>query len=399
MPTLKITAAFVESVKPPLSGQLDYWDARLSGFGLRVSAGGTKSWFVFYRYNRANRRYTLGRFPSLGLADARKKAAGVIGKAQAGLDPASEKRAARDESTFAELAKLYIERHAKLHKRTWREDQRIINRELLPAWRHAKASGISRRDVIALIDRIVDRKAGIQANRTKALVSKIYNFGISRGLVENNPAYRVENPVPERQRDRVLSRTELQSVWKALDGESPQMAAIFKLGLLTAQRRGEILGMMWEELDMVNHWWTIPGHRTKNGLPHRVPLTAEVLEIIKNLPKPADKPCPYVFPGPQREPHPRHTLQKPLRSLRKTSKVDFRFHDLRRTAATIMTGVGVPRLVVAKILNHVERGITAVYDRHSYDNEKRRALVRLEQRIIFLLRQRTPAQVLVLKAG
>ena len=209
------------------------------------------------------------------------------------------------------------------------------------------------------------------ANRTRALISKIFNFAIKRGIVEVNPAAGVENPGAEHQRDRVLSEEEIRTLWKTLDGEPERLAAIFKLGLLTAQRRGEILGMRWAELDLDAAWWTLPAERSKNGLAHRVPLTPGVSTLLSNI-KSANHDADMVFPG-ARTGRSLANLQKPLRRIKKTSAIEFKFHDLRRTAASHMTGIGISRLVVSKILNHVERGITAVYDRHSYDSEKRSA--------------------------
>ncbi len=376
--TEKLTAQFVESAKAPAAGQIDYWDAHTRGLGLRISQGGRKTWTVFYRFTGRMRRLTLGTYPVLSLADARKLAMTALREAQHGIDPATAKREARSAESFGELANLYLERYAKAEKRSWREDERILNRDLLPRWRGRKAQEIKRADVIQLLDEIVDRNAPVMANRTRALISKIFNFGIKRGIVESNPAFGVDNPGHEQQRDRVLSEDEIRQLWNALETERPWSAAIFRLGILTAQRRGEILGMKWDELDLTARWWTIPAERAKNGLAHRVPLAPQALKILTALKAGKHDPV-YVFRG-GRVGRPIANLQKPLRRVKKNSRIDFRFHDLRRTAASLMTGIGISRLVVSKILNHVERGITAVYDRHSYDAEKRAALLKWERR-------------------
>lgn len=376
--TAKLTAQFVESAKAPAAGQTDCWDAHTRGLGLRISQGGRKTWTVFYRFTGRMRRLTLGTYPVLSLADARTLAMTALREAQHGIDPATAKREARSAESFGELASLYLERYAKAEKRSWREDERILNRDLLPRWRGRKAHEIKRADVIQLLDEIVDRNAPVMANRTRALISKVFNFGIKRGIVESNPAYGVDNPGHEQQRDRVLSEDEIRQLWNALETERPWSAAIFRLGILTAQRRGEILGMKWDELDLTARWWTVPAERAKNGLAHRVPLAPQALKILSALKAGKHDPV-YVFRG-GRVGRPIANLQKPLRRVKKNSRIDFRFHDLRRTAASLMTGIGIPRLVVSKILNHVERGITAVYDRHSYDAEKRAALLKWERR-------------------
>jgi len=283
---VKMTAQFVESVKAPERGQVDYWDERTRGLGLRVSQGGKRAWTVFYRIGGRMRRLTLGPYPSLSLADARRLAATSLGEVHHGNDPATAKREARAAETFGELAALYLERHAKVEKRSWPEDERIIDRELNPAWKHRKATEIKRADAIALLDQIVERDAPVMANRVKALVSKIFNFAIRRGIVEANPAHGVGSPGgAEQQRDRVLSEEEIRKVWKALESESPKTRAIFRLALLTAQRRGEITGMRWDELDLDAGWWTLPAERAKNRLTHRVPLAPEATRILRELEK------------------------------------------------------------------------------------------------------------------
>jgi integrase len=374
-----LTAQFVESVETPPRGQVDHWDSRTPGLSLRVSQGGRKAWTVFFRFQGRMRRLTLGTYPILSLADARRLAVTALRESQHGTDPALAKQDARGADTFGTLAALYIERHAKTEKRTWREDERKLKTDLLPKWRNRKANEIKRADVIEMLDAIVDRGAPITANRTRALISKIFNFAIKRGLVEVNPAAGVDNPGAERQRDRVLSEDEIAKLWASLDHEPPRIAAIFRLGLLTAQRRNEILGMSWAELDLAAGWWTIPAERCKNGLTHRVPLAPQAAALIRQI-KDASPNESFVFRG-GRIGQPLGSLQKPIRRVKAASAIDFKFHDLRRTAASLMTGSGIQRLVVSKVLNHVERGVTAIYDRHGYDAEKRAALIKWESRL------------------
>lgn len=371
---MSLTAAFVDAVKPPERGQMDYWDQRLSGFGLRVSEGGRKSWVCFYRHSGQMRRFTLGSYPTLSLADARQLARSALRDAQHGLDPARMKQETRSADSFGELASLYLERHAKINKRSWPEDERILNRELLPAWKNRKAGEIVRKDVIALLDRIVERGAGVMANRVRALISKLYNFAIKRGIVDRNPASGVGNPGQEHQRDRVLTEDEIRAFWTALEAQPPKMAALFKLLLLTVQRRSEVAGMRWDKLDLNGGWWTIAAERSKNRLSHRVPLGPQALAILRTLEAAPRRDPIFVFRGGNRG-QPVANLQKPMQRIKEASKVDFKIHDLRRSGASLMTGIGVNRLVVSKLLNHAEQGVTAVYDRHGYDAEKRAALI------------------------
>lgn len=370
----------------------DYWDDRLPGFGVRVAQSGRKSFIV--RYSAADgrkRRLTLGAYPMLSLADARDKAREALAAVARGEDPQGKKKAERQAPTFGELAKVYLERHAKVKKRRWREDERVLRVDLLPHWKRRKAKSIGRQDVSELLDGIVARGAPIMANRVKALISKIYNFGIGRGMVEHNPCLGVPMPAKARQRDRVLSEDEIRSLWGVLDHEDLVMAATFKMRLLTAQRGVEVLAMRWEHID--GDWWTIPAEVAKNGLTHRVPLAPQVQSLLDEL-RPVTGGSVWVFASPRRKGAHITAVQKAAERIAKRAEVDFVPHDLRRTAASFMTSMGISRLVVSKILNHVESGITAVYDRHSYDAEKRQALVRWAGKMDEILGHgREPAKV------
>jgi integrase len=385
MPIVNLTARFVEALKADKAGQIDFRDEGLPGFGLRISPGGRKTWVAVYRHNNRLRRLTLGVFPHVSLAEARDKAKDALHDAGNGGDPATVRSEERRAETFADLAREYIDRHAK-HKRSGDEDIRILlgsphkkrtgkkpHVPLVNRWGSRKAKEITRRDVRDLLDEIGAR-APIMANRVLALVRKMFNFAIERDWLAANPCQMVKRVAPERQRDRVLNEDEIRAFWKALENEHPRIAALFRLRLLTAQRGGELHGATWDEMDLVRGWWTIPAERSKNALAHRVPLSPPAVRILKALKAAAEKDATWVFPSSRKAgPHINHA-QKAIERIVERSGVTFRGHDLRRTAASLMVGAGVPRLVVSKILNHVESGVTAVYDRHSYDPEKRAAL-------------------------
>ena len=373
MAKAEFSARWVESVKPPEKTQVDYFDTKPPGVGLRVSNSGRKTWFVMYRSSGRLRRLTLGTYPALSLADARSQATIAKHTVAQGEDPATKKQQARTAPTVAHLAEQYIDLYAKVRKKSWRDDERLLHKEVLPHWGHRKAYDVTRRDVIALLDRIVERGAPILANRILALISKLFNWAISRDLLEHNPCYQVKAPSKENQRDRVLTDDEIRLVWDASKHLSPIPSAQISMRLLTAQRGGELQTMRWEDLELDTGWWTIPAHITKNGLSHRVPLSAPVLEILHLLQADtADE--QWVFPSPKRQGQPLASMYKPVRAIKELTGISFVLHDLRRTAASNMTSMGISRLVVGKILNHAESGVTRVYDRHSYDAEKREAL-------------------------
>lgn len=382
MPKHKLTTRYIDSIKPPKSARVEYWDAGTPGFGLRVAASGRKSWVLMYRVrgDKRLRRETLGTYPTLSLADARDQARADLRAAAKGQDPASQRKAEREADTFGDLADQYMERYAKKHKRSWFKDQQALDRDLLPRFRHRKAASIRRREVIELLEDIADRGAPVGANRTLEIVRRIYNWGIEREIVEVNPCQRIKKIGVERRRERVLKDDEIRAVWRAFEQETPRMCAHFKLRLLTLQRGGEVSRMRWDDLDLSSGWWTIPPEFTKNGLSHRVPLSSQATEIIDDI-KGQSNGSEWVFPSPTGK-GPLRVFWRAIAAIKKHSGAEFVPHDLRRTGASRLTGdLGFSRFLVGQVLNHVETGVTATYDRHAYDREKRQALEAWGQRL------------------
>jgi len=330
---------------------------------------------------------TFGTYPAVSLADARVKHTKAKADLEKGIDPGDEKlkrkTAERNAETVADLVEEYLEKWARPRKRSAAEDERTLRKEVVPLWANRKAKDIKRRDVITLLDGIVDRGSPIQANRTLAVIRKMFNFAISRDILDTTPVAMVKAPAKENQRDRVLSADEIRTLWTGL-GTAPVSEGVklaLKLQLATAQRKGEIVGAALNEFDFESNVWTIPAERSKNGQAHRVPLSPLALELIQKAKEHAGE-SPSLFPSIWLFPSP--TADGPIlarsvnRAVYKTLPAigleNITPHDLRRTAASNMTALGISRLVVSKILNHVETGVTAVYNRHGYDAEKCHAL-------------------------
>ncbi len=365
---VKMTTMWLQNIKP--GEKKEYSDTEAPGLRLRVWP--TKlSWCFVYKAPGTKRvkRCTIGPYPTIGLAEARKKARELRVLVDRGEDPAGEKKKRKEMPTFAELCDEYLEKHA-IHKRTHREDKRIITRELLPRWKEFKADEVTKRDVISLLDEIVARGSPIMANRTLALVRKIFNWALSRDIIETTPCLGIKAPAPERRRERWLDDNELVAVWEAFE-EEKLTGRIFKILLLTGQRKGEVQGMRWEEIDFGSATWTIPPERSKNGHRHTVPLSEPVIEILKQIPKRHDE---WVFPSPCARCGHIKNLGKAHQRIKELSGVQFHIHDLRRTCATGMARFGIERIVIAKVLNHTDSSVTAIYERHGYEQEKRHAL-------------------------
>lgn len=371
-----------------------------NGFAIRIFPSGEKSWVFIYTFGGRKRRMTLGDYKTISLADARIKHhdAYKLLKAE-GKDPAQLKmqqsKEDRDSFTVESLAKEYITKWAKPRKRSWTEDDRILKKDILPSWRLRKAKDITRRDVILLLDKIKERGAPIAANRTFACVRRMFNFAIEQDIINSSPCVAVKAPAKENQRDRCLSTDEIKIIWNNLDGQildeeanakaadddkvdikmSAAAKIALKLQLVTAQRKGEIVSAEWDEINFETNWWTIPSTKAKNGQTHRVYLSPLAIELFLQAKKTSGK-SRWVFPSPQGKAHisPNALSRALRRSTFEKSVTEFTPHDFRRTAATHMTAMGISRLVVSKILNHIDSHITSIYDRHSYDPEKKRAL-------------------------
>lgn len=376
-----------------LSPKLDRYQVQEpGGLGLRITPTGTKTFFYRYNYFGRPRRMTLGVYPDVSLKEAREKQNDAKKLLNKDIDPGEhaivERKREIAAETIKELVNEYLEKWAKVNKKSWKEDERVLNKEVIPRWGNKKAKAITRRDVISLLDNILARGAPGSANQTFEIIRRMYRFGIERDLLETTPCYGIRKPAKSKQRDRVLSESEIKIFWKNIEiiDCTASIKLSLKLQLITAQRRGEIAKAKWNEIDLDSGWWTIPSANSKNQLSHRVPISNMALDILNELKKLSGE-SDYVLPSPIGDKSvDGHSITRAVVRNRKDFDIEhFTPHDLRRTAASHMTSIGIPRLVVSKILNHAEHGVTAVYDRHSYDNEKRIALEKWEKKLLSII--------------
>ncbi|MBF0295469.1 MAG: tyrosine-type recombinase/integrase [Magnetococcales bacterium] len=381
----RFTDRFIQNleIKP-----LRYDVRETDGFAVRVAPSGTKTWQFIYTFQGKKRRVSLGVYPGMGLKEAKEACAKLRASLERGVDPVEwqeeqerkaeeSKRKEEQTATIVQLVEEYIERWAKPRKRTWPEDARMLHKDVVPRWGKRKAKDVTKRDIITLLDDLQDRGATITTNRTFACIRKMFNWAVERGIVDVSPCAGIRPPVQEVQRERVLSPDEIRTFWNGLDQASMSDGSrlALKLQLLTATRKGEVLAASWNDFDLAGKMWTIPVDESKNKMAHRVPLSVQALEILERI-KAISGDSPWLFPSRVAGQHVAETsVDHAVRRNQEQFGIgQFTPHDLRRTAASLMTGMGISRLVVSKILNHVERGVTAVCDRHSYDAEKRAAL-------------------------
>lgn len=357
------------------------WAKGLKGFGIRITPKGTKSFVYKYDIDGQDRWLTFGRYPTLKLAEALKKYAVALEKIDGGEDPGDEtlqiNEASRRALTVRQLADQYIEKYAKPRKRSWKADRRILDYDILPKWGARKASAITRREVIDLLDDIVARGAPIQANRTLATIRRMFNFAFDRDILRVSPCYRVKPPSPEVSKDRYLTLDEIKLFWKRLDTApitKPTILAL-KLLFLTLQRSAEVIRMNKSELDLKAGTWIIPAAKTKNKRVHLVILPPAAIKIARTLLKNA-KEDGFLFPGVGKGQHmPATTLARAIaRNLDHFGVPKFTPHDFRRTGSTQLAAFKVPRFDRDRILNHTDATVGAVYDVHEYEDEKRAAL-------------------------
>jgi integrase len=372
MPSQKLTDKMLKGLKPPSSGQLDVWDDLLPGFGVRIGTTGRKSFFVGTRIKGKYRRITLKpTYPNLELAAARLRAREIIADAQGGIGPELKKKR-EEKGTFGAVAAAFMHDYA-AHHRTRDQMQRMINGELAE-WHDRQISEITRADIKELL-RVKARTAPIMANRLLALISRIFSWALKEEIIEASPAMRIDRPGREVERERSLSVDEIRAAWAAFDKLGYPYGPLFKLLLVTGQRRGEVTGMKWSEITADG--WKLPSERAKRGRGHLVPLSSLAREILDGVPEISE----FVFRGPKDAPtqswgkadNRLHKLCGPMEP--------WRVHDLRRTFATHLRSIGIERLVVSKLLNHAEGGVTKIYDRYTADPEKAAAMERWANRL------------------
>jgi integrase len=272
-------------------------------------------------------------------------------------------------------------------KKSGKEQKRLITKDALPVWGERKLVDITRRDAVLLVDGVRDRGL-VVANRLQGALVKMFNFAVERGVLENSPLVGMRKK-QEQPRSRTLSDDEIKIFWDAFDLENTKIdiyrvsKLALKMILLTGQRPGEVCGMTWKEIDS-EEFWNIPAERRKGKTPQRVPLTGLALDVIEQA-RMYSEDSPYVFTSSHKinEPMTPHALSKGIVRHWKEMGIAEKFtpHDLRRTVRTKLAEIGIDDVVAECVLGHKIKGIQGVYNRHSYDAEKRQALEKWEKKL------------------
>jgi len=386
------TTKGVEAIKPDPAKRLEKPDLAFSGLYLVVQPSGAKSWALRYRFAGKPAKLTLGRWPVMGVADARAAATAALEEVEHGRNPAVAKKAAKADLREAQLTerdkvKTLIELFDKWHLSKLKgaaEVRRALNKYVVAKWGDRDIHEITKRDVIDLLDRIVDNGHGYMANRVLAYAGKFFNWCVERDVLVRSPADGVRPPAKETARERVLSDDEIRWFWQACDKIGTPFGQFGKMLLLTGQRRDEVAGLSYAEID--GDLWRLPAERVKNGRAHDVPLSTAALDVLATLPVIGKS--AYVFTTTGLGPIKGYSRAKArldaamaeIAANERGEPVEiksWRFHDLRRSTATGMQKLHIATPVVEAALNHVSgsrAGIVGTYQRHDYASEKRQAL-------------------------
>jgi integrase len=366
----RLTDTLVKSLQAPEGKtELKVYDDQVRGFGVRVTTGGSRSFFLNYVIAGRERRFTFAQYPAWGVAAARARAAMLRRRADAGEDPQAERVALRAAKTLGDLKIRYAEEVATSKAQSTAEDEETIWQNLvLPELGRKRLAEISFSDVEKL-HRTVSKSTPVRANRMLALLRHAFNKAIQWGWVEINPVNGIKRNA-ELPRERYLSRDELEAFFAAMDArqDTPSLLAI-RFILLTGCRRGEALSARWEQFDLNTGHWTKPSAHTKQRRVHRVPLSSEAVATLRRarLLSNGD----VVFPGPSGSPL--VEVKRIFKLLLQEAGIrDLRIHDLRHSFASILASGGKPLNVIGRLLGHTQPVTTMRYA-HLFDEPLREA--------------------------
>ncbi len=380
---MRLTDISIRALKAPTKGQVTYSDDGLPGFGVRVSQGGTKTFIVVSGPTR--QRTTIGRYPVLGLADARKEAKRILAETTLG------KHRPRTIG-FDDAKKSYLD-HCERKNRpgTVAEYRRLLGHFAFGA---TKLGDIAKRDVKRKLDKLSNRPS--EHDHALTAIKVFFAWTVRADYLANSPCEGLRSIQGVSSRERALDAAELRTVLLASRGTPYPFGPIVELLLLTGQRRGEIAALRWEWIDRIERRITLPATLTKNKREHVFPYGDLVEAVLDRLPRVDDS--LFLFPAARG-----HVKGKATTTFNGWSKAKREFdrllpdlkpwtlHDLRRTLSTTMASLGVPQIVVEKLLNHVSGGsqspIAQVYNRHSYLNEMRDAIHTYEGHLADLLKR------------
>ena len=389
----KLTPLGIEAIKANPKKRQEIPDPAMPGLYLVVQPSGAKGWALRYRFAGKPAKLTLGKFPMMGLADARMAASDALAKVEIGTDPAAAKqktKAARLEAQLSERDKVktlvqeFYKRHLSKLK-SGDHARQFLDRFTVKEWGERDIQTITKRDLLDLLDEIADSGRTTTANRVLAHTRKFLNWCVERDIIAVSPAMGVKPVAKEASRDRVLTDDEIRLFWRACDATGQPWGPLGKLLLLTGQRLNEVAQMTDAEIRGAT--WHLSADRTKNGRAHDVPLSQATGDVLTGMERVKSR-AGYIHTTNGTSPvqgfhKARANIAEHMAAIAEQEAGHpveipaWTFHDLRRTCATGLARLGIPVRVTEAVLNHISgtgAGIVAVYQRHDYADEKCDAL-------------------------
>ncbi len=378
-----LTNTVVAKLPVPASGKAVYPEKNPKHRGLRivVTDRGSRVWWltVWWTARRRTFHMRLGDFPEVGDAEARARAKA----ARKVLDNGGDPRHAPDDDAylFENVVAAFLAKAERTTK-SWRETKRIIERELLPPWRGRDVRKITRLDCVTLTDPIVKRSPTM-ANRVAGVMSRLFQFMLDRATITAHPSWRFRPGGKESKRSYDLTDDEIRAFWANAEAKGYPFGTIDKLLMLTAMRRNEVAGLRWRELDLSpkRARWMLPASRSKNDLPHIIPLAPMALKVLSKVPKADGRELLFTVTGNT----PVSGFSKVARRRKKALGSDARLHDVRRTVRTRLSEIGVKPYISERVLCHTKKGEEGTYDQYEFEKEKREALLKWERRLRSIL--------------
>ncbi|MEY8119257.1 tyrosine-type recombinase/integrase [Falsihalocynthiibacter sp. BN13B15] len=384
----ELTAIGLRKLAKPQKGRVELTDTKSRGLSFRHTAKGEMSWSVRLKVHGRDRRFQLGLYPEVTLSAARIACEKMRSEVVAGKDPVKDRREASTQAiglTVADTLDLYNDLHLSGSK--YQERRMRMFKRALKAHLKRPVSDLKQSDLQRMVD-VVARDAPIAANRLVSELKHFTGWAFRRGYLEAHVGAALEKPTKEKPRDRILSFEEIGAIWHATEALGPMVGGFVRVLMLTGQRRGDVAGMRWEEIE--GNRWEIPSTRTKNAKPHIVHLSASVLEVLADVkdaePQGAARRKGVVFShGAGNEIKTFHRYKATLDSL--SGVADWTFHDFRTAFASHCAESGISEGIVDRVLNHVAGGsqvsaIARVYQRSELLAPRAQALDRWESIVL-----------------
>jgi integrase len=414
MAVVGLNEATIKALPIPAHGNQVHWFpvAKVEGkevprgFGVVVTAGGVKSFALNYRIGQRQRRFTIGRWPEWTVVAAVREARLLRQRIDRGDDPLAAREKVREAArpqpepepvkTVAAVLDDFLANHVDKKLRDARHYRYALLELVMPAIGKLPIYGLRRSQIATMLDGIEAQNGVVTADRSLAYLSSAFTWYAARDDDFSPPRLKGLKRATRLSRDRVLTDDEIRAVWRASEANGT-FGAVVRFLLLTGQRRGDVYGMEWRELED-NGTWTIPATRYKTGRAHSIPLSGAALAIVEGQPRSGQ----FVFPGVKGGQLSsggdyKATLDAKITMANDGMALDpWTLHDLRRTARTLMARAGVRPDVAERVVGHVIRGVEGIYDRHTYEDQKRAALEALSRLIADIL-DPMPANVVPLR--